>query len=328
MQADAQGRAGELQAGAARDAAQANLTASREGQALTRDMYQQQLINQAPAARGGQLALSALMSGMGLGPARNSAWTQGGPSGNVGPGGMPIGAGAGPVGSFMNAAGQAVDAQGNPLTSSGMPLQNIGASDQEMIDAGSPFAGTFNEQFAPSDITMDPSYQWRLGEGSRNLRAQQAAGGNRWGGQAMKDITNYGQNAASQEYGAAYDRFQKNKSLLYDRLSGIAGIGTGAGNAASAAAGQAGSQMANLGMTGATNASNALMGGANAQAGSMVGSTNAMVGGITGGLNNGMQWYSMRNLNPSSNTSGGSTYSGPADYSMWGGGPVKLGGQP
>jgi hypothetical protein len=197
----------------------------------------------------------------------------------------------------MNSAGQAVDAQGNLISSNdpyGLMGTNYGATDAEMAAAGSPYAGVFQEQFTPGDLTTDPSYQWRLNEGNRNMRAAQAAGGNRFGGQAMKDITNYNQGAASQEYGAAYERFNKNKSLLYDRLAGIAGIGSTAGNAGAAATTNTGSNMGSTGMTGAANSSNYLTGAAASQAAGRVGSTNALVGGINSGMNN---WYTMNQLN-------------------------------
>lgn len=286
MSARSASRAGDRQAQAAEQAANQQLQASREANQLQAAMYRQGLGNQAPGLQGGQLALSALMSGMGLGSAR-----------------APQGAGASygtqvtaPQGAFTNALGQPVDAQGNVVTDAtyGLGNLNYGATQQELNAAASPYAGTFTEQFKPSDLTLDPSYKWRLEQGQAALNARRAAGGNRWGSQAMKDITEYGQGAASQEYAAANERFLKNKSLLFDRLSGLAGIGTAAGNAASAAGSNAASAIGANTMSGAGAAGNYLTSGAAARAAGDVGATRAIVGGVNQGLNN---YYTMRYLN-------------------------------
>ncbi len=287
-------RAGERQAQAAEQAANQQLQASREANELQASIYRQQLATGAPGLQGGQLALSALMSGMGLGAAR-----------------APQGAGASfaqgaaaPAGTFTNAQGQAVDANGNVVQDAtyGLGNLNYGATQQELTAAASPFQGAFTEQFTPSDLTLDPSYKWRLEQGQANLNARRAAGGNRWGSQAMKDIADYGQGAASQEYAAANERFLKNKSLLFDRLSGIAGIGSAAGNAASAAGTNAAQAIGANTIGGASAAGNYLTSGAAARAAGTVGSTQAIVGGVNQGLNN---YYTMRYLN--GGAGGGST---------------------
>jgi len=150
-------------------------------------------------------------------------------------------------------------------------------------------AGKLSEEFTGQDIYKDPSYQFRLQEGMRALRAQQAAGGNRFSGQAMKDIQNYAQQAASQEYGSAYDRFMKNREALYTRLSGVSALGqqaaaeagrlrTGtAGTTAELGARMAG-DVAGLGTRGQTAASDYLTSGAAARAAGQVGSTQAIIG--------------------------------------------------
>jgi len=286
------------QANAGREASADQLTAAREAQAMQAAGIKGGLQMQTPSIYGGNLALSALMGGMGLGPAR-SGYGNRAPSGDVG--------GAGGAGMFMNAQGQPVDAQGNVITSSdpyGLMGTNYGATDAEMAAAAAPYAGTFLEQFNGQDIYKDPSYEWRLNEGQRNLRAQQAAGGNRWGGQAMKDITNYAQGAASQEYGAANERFMKNKALLYDRLSGIAGIGNGAGNAGAASLNSGSSTMGQMGMKGAANSSDYLTSAAAANAAGRMGSTNALVGGINTGMNNWLTLNALKGQNKPAPTGG------------------------
>ena len=281
-------KAAAQQAQAQREAAAMQLAAAREGNALISSMYANQLGLQAPQLRAGQTALSALMSGMGLGPLQVGARSQA-PTGDVGMGvqggqfldstGRPYG---GPV--MTGPDGRQVDAQGNALT----PVQQFdvpGITQQEAQAAGSPYAGTFLEQFSGQDLYRDPSYQFRLSEGERLLRARQAASGNRFGGQAMKDIMNYGQEAASQEYGSAFDRFMRTKQSLYERLAGLAGTASPiAGSLGEAGAGMAGRVAGNL-MTGTGAAAGNIGNVGTALAGGTVGSTNALVGGLNQGAN-------------------------------------------
>lgn len=51
-----------------------------------------------------------------------------------------------------------------------------------------------------ADLTSDPSYLWRVNEGERGLEAAAASRGVLNSGGTLKDIVNYGQNAASQEF--------------------------------------------------------------------------------------------------------------------------------
>lgn len=61
-------------------------------------------------------------------------------------------------------------------------------------------------KFDAAAFEADPSYRWRTAEGQRALENAAAAKGMARGGNHMIDLINYGQNAASQEYGAAFDR--------------------------------------------------------------------------------------------------------------------------
>lgn len=71
----------------------------------------------------------------------------------------------------------------------------------------------------------DPSYQWRLEQGRKALERSSAARGAVSGGGVMKAMERYAQGAASTEYGAAFDRFQKERGSRFEMLSGLAGIG-------------------------------------------------------------------------------------------------------
>jgi hypothetical protein len=110
---------------------------------------------------------------------------------------------------------------------------------------------------------MDPSYQFRLGEGLKALDRQAAARGGLISGGALKAAQRYGQDFASQEFGNAYNR-----------LAGLAGVGQTATNAMGNAAGAYG-----------TNASNLMTGGAAARASGYVGGANALTGGLNQYMN-------------------------------------------
>lgn len=304
LQSKSSNDAGQIQSDAGLKASENTLAATKDSNQLMADIFKQGVISTTPYAQGGQLALSAIMSGLGLGPAQaaltnnrgNSATTGGGPA-------------APEVPTYTTADGRIVDGNGQPVntpagpTDYGISNLSVGANQSQLDGAAAGTAGTFLETFKPSDLTLDPSYQFRLDEGTRNLRAAQAAGGNRWGGQAMKDITNYSQGAASQEFSNANSRFMENKRVLFDRLMGVANNGqnviTGNQTAGNNTAANIGSNT----MKGTEASNNYLTGAAASEAAGKVGSTNGIVNGINSGLNN---WMAMSYLNPRS-APGGNT---------------------
>jgi hypothetical protein len=110
---------------------------------------------------------------------------------------------------------------------------------------------------------MDPSYQFRLGEGMKALERQAAARGGLISGGALKAAQRYGQDYASQEFGNAYNR-----------LAAMAGVGQTATGAMGNAAGNFGA-----------NAGNNYMGAANARASGYVGGANTLAGGLNQYMN-------------------------------------------
>ena len=297
-QASAAKSAARTQAAAATQAAESQLQAAREANQLQWQMYQQQLANQSPYLTGGQQAYAALLGGMGLSAPRVSgqvgqpvqqpgqvqmAPVQAQPDvGRPGlrGGQMPVTPAAAPT--FTNAAGQVVDASGQPVLTGYGPIQNYGASQEELERASGTFGGQLAQRFGPANFEQDPSYQFRLNEGLKALQSSAAARGTLMSGQGLKDITNYAQGAASQEYQSAFDRYRAQQGDLYNRLAGLAGVGQTATSAISQAGQQAAGSIGSniLGAQGA--ASNYLTGGAAAQAAGTVGAANA----ISGGLNN------------------------------------------
>lgn len=173
------------------------------------------------------------------------------------------------------------------------PFVQAGMPSLEALKSGLAPGGQFTQTFKPSDLYTDPSYQWRLQQGTANLNASAAARGLLGSGQNLKDITDYGQGAASQEYQAAFNRYQTNQGNLYNRLAGMAQMSQNA----AAGVGSQGMQVAqgmgqNL-MSGAAGASNYLTSGAAANAAGQVGAANAFTGAIQGGIGN---WMGMQYL--------------------------------
>jgi len=81
------------------------------------------------------------------------------------------------------------------------------------------FGGGWQMAANPVDLKqiqmqMDPGYQFRLGQGQDALQNSMAARGGALGGNALKAIADYGQNAASAEYGN-----------VFNRLAGLSNVG-------------------------------------------------------------------------------------------------------
>ena len=191
--------------------------------------------------------------------------------------------------------------------------------------------GAYTQQPTLEQLQMDPSYAWRMQQGQQallNATRAGVGGANVGSGAAGKAFINYGQNAASQEYQNAYDRFMANRAQAVQGLQNLAGTGAGAANVASNLTGQTGNTLAqgaygtgqnqaqgalttgqNIGSTytgtgsniaslmGTSPYGNALENTAQARASGYVGGTSALGNALTGGVN-GMLAYSMLNRMP------------------------------
>jgi hypothetical protein len=142
---------------------------------------------------------------------------------------------------FMNAGRTAVNATSNALataneyTQKGVDAQ-LEAAKQAKKEAGK-YYGEAQGYLEPwqqaganalsnvqglmagtTDITTDPSYQWRREQGVEALDLSAAAGGKLLSGQQLKAITEFGQGLASTEY-----------QNIYNRYMGVAQMGLQAG---------------------------------------------------------------------------------------------------
>jgi len=103
-------------------------------------------------------------------------------------------------------------------------------------DPNSAGYGNMLRDFGTSDFQADPGYAFRLSEGLKGLDRTAAARGGMISGAAQKAAARYSQDAASQEYQNAYNRYNQNRNLNYNMLTGQQAVGqnaTAAQNSAS-----------------------------------------------------------------------------------------------
>jgi hypothetical protein len=157
---------------------------------------------------------------------------------------------------------QAQDRQGNNYSNTNNNIDaQVETEYQKQLDAqksaqnGSGF-GEFNKDFtaADFDINKDPGAVFRQQEAMKALSRTYAGSGNFLSGGALKGITKYNQDFASQEFGNAFDRFNVNKTNRFNRLATVAGIGQTSANAI----GNAGQNYANNVGNNATNLGNSI----------------------------------------------------------------------
>jgi hypothetical protein len=204
--------------------------------------------------------------------------------------GAAIGAGANLIGGIMgsNSAKKAAEAQAaaareqlalqrrmyEETTARNQPFYQSGVGANNRLatllgtggNAGDAGYGSMSRNFSMDDYlsNQDPSYQFGMTQGQNALNAQNAATGGAQSGAAMKAAARYGQDYAGTKYNEAFNRYQNNRSNLYNMLSGQGNVGLSAANNTSAAGNNyATGGGAALGNIGAANASG-YMGSSNA----------------------------------------------------------------
>lgn len=124
--------------------------------------------------------------------------------------------------------------------------------------------------FDPGDYTASDEYGLQLTEGTNALNNMAAASGMSRSGAAMKDALRYSQGLAAADYSDWYAREETTYNNDYNRLLGVANIGSG-------------SQAQQIAATQSTanNVSNALISGNNSIANSMLAAGDARASGYT-----------------------------------------------
>jgi hypothetical protein len=146
--------------------------------------------------------------------------------------------------------------------------------------------GDLTRNFTMADFQKDPGYDFRMSEGQRALERGAAARGGLMSGGALKAITRYGQDYASNEFNNAYNRFNADRDQKYNKYAGMAGVGQAATN-----------QIGQMGQNYASNYGNNVMGAANAQGAAGMAAANAnsqMIGNLANtGMNTWMTYQLM-----------------------------------
>lgn len=143
------------------------------------------------------------------------------------------------------------------------PYSQAGADALKQLMGGMGQDGQFMQSYTGQDIYSDPSYQFRLQQGQNAIQSGAAAQGGLLSGATQKALMNYGQEAASQEFQNAYNRFNADQTNQYNRLANLVGVGQ---NAAA--------QTGNAGLQTGQAIANNTMAGANAQAAGVVAAGN------------------------------------------------------
>jgi len=100
------------------------------------------------------------------------------------------------------------------------------AVDAQMGDAQRPdYFGSLLDPFSAEKFETDPSYLFRQEEGNKALERSQAALHGTLNPRAQKEMLRYNQGLASTEYGNAYNRYNNDQTQIYNRLSGLLGVG-------------------------------------------------------------------------------------------------------
>ena len=148
------------------------------------------------------------------------------------------------------------------------PYRETGYTALKDIEGMKPF---LTAQFGPDQFEqyLDPSMEFRRRLGEQSTARMANVGGGALSGNTLRALTDYGQGLASTEYGNAFNRFQDERTNIYNTLANIAGMGQGAVNTGVNAAQNFGGQMTGL-----------TTGQAAAQAAGQVGSANAMAGAV------------------------------------------------
>lgn len=310
---------GVLGSDSAGDAADAQAAAAAQTDATNRYIFDKQVSLQEPFRQGGLAANNSLMYLMGLGGSPNGTPSAGAPTvrtadqlrqsllGQYTTAGTPgyempessVGGGGG----WMPGTASRIDEAGlSAAIAAAQAGDNTALQAWQNAAGGDPNYGSLMKSFSASDFQADPGYQFRMSEGLKGVEGGAAARGGLLSGGALKAIQKYGQDLGSQEYGAAYGRYNSDQTNKYNKLAGMVNSGQGAANQVSNAAGQYGTNTAS---------NNAAMG--NAQAAGSIAQGNAWQGAL-GTIGNNYQQNQLMQMiqRPLS-----STIQAPSDYGQY-----------
>lgn len=85
--------------------------------------------------------------------------------------------------------------------------------------------GSLLENFTMDDYEQSPNYQFNLDEGQKAIDRAAAARGDYFSPEAVKELSGYSQNLASNEFLNSYNMFNQDRGMIYDMLMGSTNVG-------------------------------------------------------------------------------------------------------
>lgn len=234
---------------AASSAAGAQTSAANAANRAARQQFERQVQLQEPFRQGGLTAQQQYMMLLGLSP--NTVYA----GGSLTPPGATRSNGRYNVGNALRTGQDALPPELYP-------------------DLTNPEFGRYSRDYSMADFEADPGYAFRLSEGMKALEGRAAARGGLLSGNTLRGITDYGQNAASQEYTNAFNRYNINRANRLNPLENLMGAARSSTNQLAGAANVLGQQQ-----------SQNLQAAGQARASGYVGGANALSSALTGGIN-------------------------------------------
>lgn len=231
---------------AATELAAGQINAANNANSIRDNQYQLNRADLAPYSQTGQAAITTLGSLLGIGPKPGSAPQPGSTTLPADAqnkknkldflqawlaGQNPVGANGQHIGGAPHNAATIAKVQGeiDQLKRDVTTAQQIAddqARQQGLINQQDPNAyGSLMKDFTLADFNADPGYNFRLQEGAKTLQRSAAAKGGLFSGGTLKNLDQYNQNFASNEFTNSYNRYQNNRLTKYNLLAGTAGLG-------------------------------------------------------------------------------------------------------
>lgn len=191
------------------------------------------------------------------------------------------------------------------------PYREAALPSIQSLSRGLQDGGEYSRSFGMQDFDADPGRLYRLSQGEQGINRAAAARGGWNSGATLKALARFNSDQASQEYGAAYSRFNTDRTTKFNRNATMAGYGQTANSAVGNAGTNAANQMTNNGQNSAFQQGRSIQDAAESRASGYVGAANAIGGGIR-------QWYNNNQQQQYAN--GGLSYTPPPDYGSGTGG--------
>ena len=136
--------------------------------------------------------------------------------------------GAGAVSNAGQQAGAGAEAAATGANDALAPYSTAGATAADVLNKGVAAGGQFNKDFTSADFTADPGYAFREQQGEEALNRNAAATGGLGSGGYLKDLVGYSQGQASQEFQAAFNRYQTERQNQFNDVNAVANAGQAA----------------------------------------------------------------------------------------------------